>query len=126
MDTIGSSFTAEELEFCISALQLQIEDIERDLNENKYSKDERIELTTYIKKLDEIQDQFLLENNAFKSADLLQVSDLVEKERDYLNTILDQDDIVGEMRKEAQRHLRTADPLLPQLKKYFQSFDITV
>lgn len=126
MDTIGSSFTAEELELCISALQLQIEDIERDLNENKYSKDERIELTTYIKKLDEIQDQFLLENNAFKSADLLQVSDLVEKERDYLNTILDQDDIVGEMRKEAQRHLRTANSLLRKLKKYFQSFDITV
>lgn len=126
MDTIGSSFTTEELEFCISALQLQIEDIERDLNENKYSKDERIELTTYIKKLDEIQDQFLLENNAFKSADLLQVSDLVEKERDYLNTILDQDDIVGEMRKEAQRHLRTANSLLRKLKKYFQSFDITV
>lgn len=126
MDTTGSSFSAEELEFCISVLQLEIEDTERELTEPDLTKDERIHLTAYIKRLNEIQDQFLLENNALKSADLLQVYRLVERERDYLNAILDQQDTVGEMRQQAQYHLRTANRLLRKLKKFFQSFDITI
>ena len=124
MDTIGSSLSAEELEFCISALQLKIEDIERDLQENKHSNEEKETMMTRMKHLDQIQDEFLLKNNAFQSTDLLQVCQLVEEERDYLNTILDQPNAVGEMRQMAQQHLRTANSVLRKLKKYFYSFGI--
>ena len=124
MDTIGSSLSAEELEFCISALQLKIEDIERDLQENKHSNEEKETMMTRMKHLDQIQDEFLLKNNAFQSTDLLQVCQLVEEERDYLNTILDQPNAVGEMRRMAQQHLRTANSVLRKLKKYFYSFGI--
>ncbi|HIV67845.1 MAG TPA: hypothetical protein IAA32_03150 [Candidatus Butyricicoccus stercorigallinarum] len=126
MHTFGSPLSAEELEFCISALQLAIEDAERELAAGGHSKDTRIRMNEYIQKLDEIQDQFLLQNNAFKSADLLLVSDLVEDERDRLNEILDEPHCTGEMRAEAQRHLRTANSLLRKFKKYFQSFGVSL
>lgn len=126
MDTIGSSLTAEELEFCISALQLKIEDIEHELQEGEHSKEEKESMTAYMSKLDKIQDEFLLQNNAFKSMDLLQVCQLVEEERDYLNTILDQPNTVGEMRDMAQHHLRTGNSVLRKLKKYFQNFGINL
>lgn len=124
MNEWNTSFSAEELEFCISALQLEIEDTESGMRGVSLSKEERIQRTSYIQKLDALQDEFLRENNSFKSVDLLQVYQLVQKERHYLNQILDRPDITGEQRQEAQRHLHTANSLLRKLKKIFQSFGI--
>ena len=124
MEELNISFSAEELEFCISALQLEIEDTESEMQSTAHSKNDRIRYTAYIQKLDELQDEFLRENNAFKSVDLLQVYPLVQKERHYLNQILDRPDISGVHRTEAQRHLHTANSLLRKLKKIFQTLGI--
>ncbi len=124
MEELNASFGAEELEFCISALQLEIEDTESEMRSASLSKEERIHMTAYIRKLDQLQDEFLRENNSFRSIDLLQVYHLVQKERHYLNQTLDRPDVSGKMRQEAQRHLRTANNLLRKLKKIFQTFGI--
>lgn len=113
MEQTNLHFSEEELKFCISALQLEIEDSDPDSTE-------------YIQKLDKIQDEFLLQNNSFKSADLIQVYILVERERDYLNQVLDNLDIFGEQRQEAQHYLRTANSILRKLKKFFQSLDVNL
>ena len=124
MEEMNTSFSAEELEFCISSLQLEIEDTEAAMRAASRSKEERISATAYIRKLNQIQDEFLRENNTFQSVDLLQTYKLVQKERHYLNQILDRPDITGEQRQEAVRHLRTANSLLRKLKKIFQSFGV--
>lgn len=124
MEEMNTSFSAEELEFCISALQLEIEDVESEMRSASLGKEDRIQRTAYIQRLDTLQDEFLRENNAFKTVDLLQIYQLVQKERHYLNQILDRPDITGNQRREAQRHLHTANSLLRKLKKIFQSFDI--
>ncbi|MDO5784335.1 MAG: hypothetical protein Q4P20_04640 [Eubacteriales bacterium] len=124
MEEMNTSFSAEELEFCISALQLEIEDTESAMQGASLGKEERIRMTAYIQKLDKLQDEFLRENNSFKSVDLLQVYQLVQKERHYLNQILDRPDITGKQQQEAQRHLRTANSLLRKLKKIFQAFGV--
>ena len=126
MNTIGSSLTAEELEFCISALQLNIEDIELALESGKHSKTELEHMSDYIKKLNKIQDEFLVPNNAFPNTDLVQVALLIKAERNYLNYVLDQPNTTGEMRAMAQHHLSTANSILRKFKKYFESFGITV
>lgn len=126
MNTIGSSLTAEELEFCISALQLNIEDIELALKSGKHSKKELENMSDYIKKLNKIQDEFLVPNNAFPHTDLVQVALLIKAERNYLNYVLDQPNTTGEMRSMAQHHLSTANSILRKFKKYFESFGITV
>lgn len=120
------SLTAEELEFCISALQLEIEEAERTLQDKSVTIEERIELNAYIKRLDGIQDQFLMENNSFRSIDLLQVYHLVQQERDYMNDILDDKTMSPDMRREGQQHLRTANSIMRKLRKYFKEFDIDV
>lgn len=59
------SLSAEELEFCISALQIEIEEVERVMQDRTVTPDEKMEFEAYIQKLDAIQDQFLMENNSF-------------------------------------------------------------
>ena len=73
------SLSAEELEFCISALQIEIEEVEQVMQDRTVTPDEKMEFEAYIQKLDAIQDQFLMENNSFRSVDLLQVYQLVQQ-----------------------------------------------
>ena len=120
------SLSAEELEFCISALQIEIEEVERVMQDRTVTPDEKMEFETYIQKLDAIQDQFLMENNSFRSVDLLQGYQLVQQERDYMNDILDHETIPPEMRREGQTHLRTANSIMRKLRKYFKTFEIDV
>lgn len=124
MNDIGSTLTAEELEFCLSVLQFYAEDIEHTLQDEELSGEEREHLTAFSKNLDRIQDQFLLADNQFKSADLLVVCHLTEDHRDLLNAALDEADLFGEDRQTAQQLLRTANSILRKLKKYFRSFGI--
>ena len=118
------SLSAEELEFCISALQIEIEEVERVMQDRTVTPDEKMEFEAYIQKLDAIQDQFLMENNSFRSVDLLQVYQLVQQERDYMNDILDHETIPPEMRREGQTYLRTANSIMRKLRKYFKTFEI--
>ena len=120
------SLSAEELEFCISALQIEIEEVERVMQDRTVTPDEKMEFEAYIQKLDAIQDQFLMENNSFRSVDLLQVYQLVQQERDYMNDILDHETMTPEMRREGQTHLRTANSIMRKLRKYFKTFEIDV
>ena len=120
------SLSAEELEFCISALQIEIEEVERVMQDRTVTPDEKMEFEAYIQKLDAIQDQFLMENNSFRSVDLLQVYQLVQQERDYMNDILDHETIPPEMRREGQTHLRTANSIMRKLRKNFKTFEIDV
>lgn len=120
------SLSAEELEFCISALQIEIEEVERVMQDRTVTPDEKMEFEAYIQKLDAIQDQFLMENNSFRSVDLLQVYQLVQQERDYMNDILDHETMKPEMRREGQTHLRTANSIMRKLRKYFKTFEIDV
>lgn len=120
------SLSAEELEFCISVLQIEIEEVERVMKDKTVTPDEKEEFHAYIQKLDAIQDQFLLENNSFRSVDLLQVYQLVQQERDYMNDILDHETMPPEMRREGQTHLRTANSIMRKLRKYFKTFEIDV
>ncbi|MCD8356479.1 MAG: hypothetical protein LUE11_07920 [Clostridia bacterium] len=120
------SLTAEELEFCISTLQIEIEEVERTIKDKNIAIDERIELKAYIKKLDSIQDQFLTEDNAFLSIDLLQVYHLVQQQRDYMNDILDKETMSLDMRREGQQNLRTANSIMRKLRNYFKKFEIDV
>ena len=120
------SLSAEELEFCISALQIEIEEVERVMQDRTVTPDEKMEFEAYIQKLDAIQDQFLMENNSFRSVDLLQVYQLVQQERDYMNDILDHETSPPEMRREGQTHLRTANSIMRKLRKYFKTFEIDV
>lgn len=120
------SLSAEELEFCISALQIEIEEVERVMQDRTVTPDEKMEFEAYIQKLDAIQDQFLMENNSFRSVDLLQVYQLVQQERDCMNDILDHETIPPEMRREGQTHLRTANSIMRKLRKYFKTFEIDV
>lgn len=120
------SLSAEELELCISALQIEIEEVERVMQDRTVTPDEKMEFEAYIQKLDAIQDQFLMENNSFRSVDLLQVYQLVQQERDYMNDILDHETIPPEMRREGQTHLRTANSIMRKLRKYFKTFEIDV
>ena len=120
------SLSAEELEFCISALQIEIEEVERVMQDRTVTPDEKMEFEAYIQKLDAIQDQFLMENNSFRSVDLLQVYQLVQQERDYMNDILDHETMPPEMRREGQTHLRTANSIMRKLRKYLKTFAIDV
>ena len=120
------SLSAEELELCISALQIEIEEVERVMQDRTVTPDEKMEFEAYIQKLDAIQDQFLMENNSFRSVDLLQVYQLVQQERDYMNDILDHETIPPEMRREGKKHLRTAKSIMRKLRKYFKTFEIDV
>ena len=120
------SLSAEELEFCISALQIEIEEVERVIKDKSVTPDEKEEFNAYIQKLDGIQDQFLMENNAFRSVDLLLLYQLVQQERDYMNDILDHETMTLEMRQEGQAHLRTANSIMRKLRKYFKTFEIDV
>lgn len=120
------SLSAEELEFCISALQIEIEEVEHMIQARTITPDKKAEFETYIQKLDAIQDQFLIENNAFRSVDLLQVYQLVQQERDYMNDILDHETMNPEMRREGQMHLRTANSIMRKLRKYFKTFEINL
>lgn len=120
------SLSAEELEFCISALQLEIETVEHAMHDKNATLEERIACTSYIRSLNALQDEFLRENNSFRSIDLLQVYELVTQERDYLNDAMDDDAIPLDLRQEGRDHLRTANNIMRKLKKYFKAFDIDV
>lgn len=120
------SLSAEEMEFCISALQIEMEEVERVMKDSTVTPEEKMEFKTYIQKLDAIQDQFLIENNSFLSVDLLKVYELVQQERDYISDILDHETMELEMRKDGQTHLRTANSIMRKLRKYFKTFEIDV
>lgn len=125
-NNVAFSLSAEELEFCISALQIEIEEVERMIQDHTITPNKKAEFEAYIQKLDTIQDQFLMKNNAFRSVDLLQVYQLVQQERDYMNDILDHETMQLEMRRDGQTHLRTANSIMRKLRKYFKMFEINV
>lgn len=114
------------MEFCISALQIEMEEVEQVMKDPTVTPEEKTEFEAYIQKLDVIQDQFLIENNSFLSVDLLEVYELVQQERDYINDILDHEIMELEMRKEGQTHLRTANSIMRKLRRYFKTFEIDV
>lgn len=121
------SLSAEELQFCIAALQFEIEEIEQIMQDRSVTDEKREEFSVYIEKLDAIQDEFLKEKNSFRSIDLLEVYQLVKQERDHMNDLLDDaDDVPITLRQTGQDHLRTANSVMRKLKKYFKTFDIDV
>lgn len=121
------SLSAEELQFCIAALQFEIEEIEQIMQDRSVTDEKREEFSAYIEKLDAIQDEFLKENNSFRSIDLLEVYQLVKQERDHMNDLLDDaDDVPLTLRQTGQDHLRTANSVMRKLKNYFKTFDIEV
>lgn len=126
MDEISAALTEDELSFCISAVELEIREVKEQLNDRSITKSERIEANTYIHKMESFAKQLEHEANQLKSFDLLHMYQLVQKERVLLEDMLDNGNLTGEHRQNAQRFLRTANSLTRKLKHFFKGFGIDV
>lgn len=126
MDEISAALTEEELSFCISAVELEIREVKEQLNDRNITKSERIEANTYIQKMESFANQLEHEANQLKSFDLLHMYQLVQKERVLLEDMLDNSNLTGGRRQNAQRFLRTANSLTRKLKHFFKGFGIDV
>lgn len=126
MDEISAALTEDELSFCISAVELEIREVKEQLNDRTLTRSERIDANTYIHKMESFAQQLENEANQLKSFDLLHMYQLVQKERVLLEDMLDNGDLTGEHRTNAQRFLRTANSLTRKLKHFFKGFGIDV
>ncbi len=120
------NLTPQEIEFCISALQIEIENVDHDTQTNELSETDCKELDAYAQRLGDVQDQLLIGQTEFRSNTLLPVYDVIKSQRNALNDILDNETMSLDMRQQGQQHVRTANAVLRKLKKYFQEFEIDV
>lgn len=112
----------QEIEFCISALQIEIENVDHDTQ----TKTDCKELDAYAQRLGAVQDQLLIGQTDFRPDTLLPIYDLIKSQRNALNDILDYEDVTLDMRQQGQQHVRTANAVLRKLKKYLREFEIDV
>lgn len=120
------NLTPQEIEFCISALQIEIENVDHDTQTNTLSETDCKELDAYAQRLGDVQDQLLIGQTEFRSNTLLPVYDVIKSQRNALNDILDNETMSLDMRQQGQQHVRTANAVLRKLKKYFQEFEIDI
>ena len=118
--------TPQEIEFCISTLQIEIENVDHDTQTNELSETDCKELDAYAQRLGAVQDQLLIGQTDFRPDTLLPVYDLIKSQRNALNDILDYEDVTLDMRQQGQQHVRTANAVLRRLKKYLREFEIEV
>lgn len=118
--------TPQEIEFCISALQIEIENVDHDTQTNELSETDCKELDAYAQQLGHMQDQLLTGQTEFRPNALLPIYDLIKSQRNAINDILDNETMSLDMRQQGQQHVRTANAVLRKLKKYFQEFEIDV
>lgn len=120
------NLTPQEIEFCISALQIEIENVDHDTQTNALSETDCKELDAYAQRLGDVQDQLLIGQTDFRTDTLLPVYDLIKSQRNALNDILDNETMSLDMRQQGQQHVRTANAVLRKLKRYFQEFEMDV
>ena len=120
------NLTPQEIEFCISALQIEIENVDHDTQTNELSDTDCKELDAYAQRLGHMQDQLLTGQTEFRPNALLPVYDLIKSQRNAINDILDNETMSLDMRQQGQQHVRTANAVLRKLKKYLQEFEIDV
>lgn len=120
------NLTPQEIEFCISALQIEIENVDHDTQTNELSETDCKELDAYAQRLGHMQDQLLTGQTEFRPNALLPVYDLIKSQRNAINDILDNETMSLDMRQQGQQHVRTANAVLRKLKKYLQEFEIDV
>ncbi|WP_432617255.1 hypothetical protein [Butyricicoccus sp.] len=118
--------TPQEIEFCISALQIEIENVDHDTQTNELSEADCKELDAYAQRLGHMQDQLLTGQTEFRPNALLPIYDLIKSQRNAINDILDNEAMSLDMRQQGQQHVRTANAVLRKLKKYLQEFEIDV
>lgn len=118
--------TPQEIEFCISALQIEIENVDHDTQTNELSEADCKELDAYAQRLGHMQDQLLTRQTEFRPNALLPIYDLIKSQRNAINDILDNETMSLDMRQQGQQHVRTANAVLRKLKKYLQEFEIDV
>ena len=118
--------TPQEIEFCISALQIEIENVDHDAQTNELSETDCKELDAYAQRLGAVQDQLLIGQTDFRPDTLLPIYDLIKSQRNALNDILDYEDVAPDMRQQGQQHVRTANSVLRRLKKYLREFEIEI
>ncbi len=66
------NLTPQEIEFCISALQIEIENVDHDTQINELSDTDCKELDAYAQRLGDVQDQLLIGQTDFRTDTLLQ------------------------------------------------------
>lgn len=120
------NLTPQEIEFCISALQIEIENVDHDTQTNELSETDCKELDAYAQRLGHMQDQLLTGQTEFRPNALLPIYDLIKSQRNAINDILDNETMSLDMRQQGQQHVRTANAVLRKLKKYLQEFEIDV
>ena len=120
------NLTPQEIEFCISALQIEIENVDHDTQTNELSETDCKELDAYAQRLGHMQDQLLTRQTEFRPNALLPIYDLIKSQRNAINDILDNETMSLDMRQQGQQHVRTANAVLRKLKKYLQEFEIDV
>lgn len=118
--------TPQEIEFCISALQIEIENVDHDTQTNELSEADCKELDAYAQRLGHMQDHLLTGQTEFRPNALLPIYDLIKSQRNAINDILDNETMSLDMRQQGQQHVRTANAVLRKLKKYLQEFEIDV
>lgn len=120
------NLTPQEIEFCISALQIEIENVDHDTQTNELSETDCKELDAYAQRLGHMQDQLLTGQTEFRPNALLPIYDLIKSQRNAINDILDNETMSLDMRQQGQQHVRTANAVLRKLKRYFQEFEMDV
>lgn len=120
------NLTPQEIEFCISALQIEIENVDHDTQTNELSETDCKELDAYAQRLGHMQDQLLTGQTEFRPNALLPIYDLIKSQRNAINDILDNETMSLDMRQQGQQHVRTANAVLRKLKKYLQEFEVDV